>query len=137
MMEFQKIIQTSNDYNKAPAHEFGRQYPWTVAFVILFAAMIAGFLAIGHINSRQQADREERISNDARIDRQFCVAIPEVAAASAEALVNTARRQAIRNNSSSEELEELNRQGVIYIAEARQLAESKLPSCPRILKQTP
>jgi hypothetical protein len=76
--------------------------------------------------------------NDRRHDRdrqaeQFCRAIPNTAAASAQALVNILVADARRRGVPEREVKQTITLGALYVVEARRLANRDLPECLTIL----
>jgi hypothetical protein len=112
---------------------FVRRYPWTVAFTILFVAMIAGFGRVQNISEGQQEDRNARREESIARDQQFCRAIPTVSVAGAQALINVVLAQNRSEGASASEIRRIKTQGRLYVAEARRLALEQLPECPKIL----
>lgn len=113
--------------------DFVHRYPWTVAFLILFCAMLLGFLRVQSIQDDVSADRDARTAENLRKDRQFCIGIPNTAESVAQALVNILVADLRENGGSAKEINDLLDLGRRYTDEARQLALSNLPACPKIL----
>jgi hypothetical protein len=133
-----KHLQASNEW----AGVFGvvayfRRYPWTLAFLILFAAMLIGFYRDSTISSDQEAEREVRRAENLARDKQFCRAIPNTAVAGAQALINVVIAQARVDGANAAELTRIKKQGANYTQEARRLALEQLPECPKILVTRP
>lgn len=117
--------------------QFGKRYPWTVAFLILFVAMIVGFYRVDQVSDEQNADRIERRAEILERDKQFCRAIPNTAVAGAQALVNILVIQRKRDGDPQSEINALKALGLLYTEEARRLALQQLPECPKILVTIP
>jgi hypothetical protein len=116
---------------------FIRRYPWTVAFTILFIAMGFGFWRVEQIDKARESERTDRRAEFLVRDQQFCRAIPNVAVANAQALINVVILQAIRDGRPKSDIEATRERGKEYTSETRRLALEQLPECPRILVTPP
>lgn len=112
---------------------FCEKYPWSVAFLILFIAMGVGFFRVDQIADQRTEDLVERRVETLKRDKQFCTAIPNVAEASAQALVNILIANAKRRGDTREEIQRITDLGHLYTDESRRLALEDLPECPKLL----
>lgn len=62
---------------------------------------------------------------------QFCEALPNAAAAGAQALIDIAIQQDIKEGATAAEIERTRKVGDLYIARARELVLADLPTCPQ------
>lgn len=94
------------------------------AIAILCGLGLASQLIVNGINTDQR--REDNAARDA----QFCEAIPNVAAATAQSLVDILVDDARKDGATQAQITETKRLGVIYVARARFLARADLTTCP-------
>ena len=90
-----------------------------LALVVLVSSSILAY----------QSAENKAISD--RQTEQFCEAIPNVAAAGAQALVNIVVNRDREEGTPEAEIRETIAIGEIYVAEARRLALADLPDCPQ------
>ena len=95
----------------------GRRQGLIIAVIVVSAGLVIGN------QFRLNADRRDAQA------AQFCTAIPNAAAAGAQALVNILVANA-EPGTPQAQIDETRRLGRLYVAEARHLALADLPDCP-------
>jgi hypothetical protein len=94
---------------------------WTLVVLAVLVTASAVGLSISFSQAKSDRDRQEQ---------QFCEAIPNAAAAGAQALVNVVVAQDRQEGESEAKIRSTIRLGKLYVAEARRLAIADLPDCP-------
>lgn len=92
------------------------------AIAALLVIVSVGVLAATVVLNGRAADRQ---------DAQICTAIPNAAAAGAQALIDILISDALHRGMPKERIANTERLGRLYVARARELALSDLPSCPK------
>lgn len=100
--------------------------------VLVLATAAVGSYAI--ISNGQQNDEDARRA--VAINAQFCTAIPNVAARTAQALVDILVTDATAHHVPRARIDNTRRLGRLYVSRARLLALSDLPACTQI-KEAP
>jgi len=102
-----------------------KRFPFLLlaGIAIICGLGLASQLIVNGINTDQRrADLERR-------DAQFCKAIPNVAAATAQSLVDILVEQAAKEGAPSAQIAETKRLGRLYVSRARVLARADLTTC--------
>jgi hypothetical protein len=94
---------------------------WTLVVLAVLVTASAVGLSISFSQAKSDRDRQAQ---------QFCEAIPNAAAAGAQALVNVVVAQDRQEGESEAKIKSTIRLGKLYVAEARKLAKADLPDCP-------
>jgi hypothetical protein len=94
---------------------------WTLVVLAVLVTASAVGLSISFSQAKSDRDRQAE---------QFCEAIPNAAAAGAQALVNVVVAQDRQEGESEAKIKSTIRLGKLYVAEARRLAKADLPDCP-------
>lgn len=127
-----------------------RYFAAAALFVLMGGVIALQQIDTARTNDARRAERDRQAAafarQDARLtaqtrklDRlsdQFCAAIPNVAAASQQALINILVQNAPPDTTDAEVAETL-RLGRLLVAEARRLAQADLPDCPKPPKENP
>lgn len=108
-------------------------YPWSIAFLILFIAMGAGFLRTEQVADDHLADVAKQQQRELARDLQFCTAIPAAATAAARALTIVTIRDSIDRRDTLVDRQKVREMGIFYTTEARRLVLEDLPECQKIL----
>jgi hypothetical protein len=93
---------------------------WTLVVLAVLVTASAVGLSVSFSQARSDRDRQAR---------QFCEAIPNAAAAGAQALVNVIVAQDRTEGESEAKIKNTIELGRLYVAEARRLARADLPDC--------
>lgn len=102
-----------------------------IGLVVLATSFVGGYAIIA--NGRQNdEDARQRVE----ITKQFCTAIPAVAARTAQALVDVLVADARTHHVPQARIDNTIRLGRIYVGRARTLALEDLPACKQI-KEAP
>lgn len=104
---------------------FTRLRRWLIAAAAVWAIAQGAVLWLGwHEVEARRAQRLEQIS-------QLCTAVPNAAAAGAQALIDTLVADARRRGVSAPQIAETERLGALYVTRARYLTVQDLTSCPK------
>jgi len=108
---------------------------WQLTLISVLVIALAAVMSLALIdNAREDAERRDF---RAAQDDQFCEAIPNVAEASAQALVDILVADYVRRGVPEARIANTRRLGALYIARARELALVDLPSCPKTIEEAP
>lgn len=98
---------------------------WTRIIVIVGVTLLMGFGVVLGVRAYDAGQaRDERRA-------EFCAALPNAAAAGAQALIDISLAEAIKKNSPPEEIARIKRVGALYVSLARKRVLEDLPSCPQ------
>lgn len=131
------FVNSSNEWTTDLSNwrvlKFIDRYPWTLAFLILFVAMLVGIFRIEHVDNDQARYRGAILSEMIVRDRQFCDAIPNSAEAAAMAHTEIMIQDALdRGPVTAEEINRLKALGDEFAFKLRRLVIEDLPQCQKV-----